>query len=104
MSSVALQSKEHRDLFDIIDKLGSKGISKYVDLPEIIVCGDQSAGKSSVLGAISELSFPTKDNLCTKFATELVLRRHATAVAKIFINPSPKRSMDERERLQVSLK
>ena len=73
MSSIELQLEQHRQLLDIIDSLRSKGISKYVDLPEIVVCGDQSAGKSSVLEAISRMSFPTMDILCTRFATELVL-------------------------------
>jgi len=99
MDSVALQSKDHRDLLDIIDKLRSKGISRYVDLPEIIVCGDQSAGKSSVLEAISGMSFPTKDNLCTRFATELVLRRDTNTGVKVSINPGDQRSADERDRL-----
>lgn len=99
MGSVALQSKDHRDLLDIIDKLRSEGISRYVDLPEIIVCGDQSAGKSSVLEAISGMSFPRKDTLCTQFATELVLRRDAATGAKVSINPGPERSANERERL-----
>lgn len=99
MGSVALQSKDHRDLLDIIDKLRSRGISRYVDLPELIVCGDQSAGKSSVLEAISGMSFPTKDNLCTRFPTELVLRRDAAVAAKVSIHPGPDRSDEERERL-----
>ncbi|KID95315.1 interferon-induced GTP-binding protein Mx, partial [Metarhizium majus ARSEF 297] len=99
MGSVTLQSQDHRDLLDIIDKLRSKGISRYVDLPEIIVCGDQSAGKSSVLEAISGMAFPTKDNLCTRFATELILRRHATPSVKGSIIPGPDRLPQERERL-----
>jgi len=99
MGSVELQSKDHRDLLDIIDTLRSKGISKYVDLPEIIVCGDQSAGKSSVLEAISGMSFPTKDNLCTRFPTELILRRDLTPGVKVSINPGLERSADERDRL-----
>lgn len=99
MSSVEFQSKDHRDLLDSIDKLRSRGISRYVDLPEIVVCGDQSAGKSSVLEAISGMSFPTKDNLCTRFATELILRRHATSSIKVSINPGPDRSSEEKERL-----
>ena len=99
MSSVALQSQDHRDLLDIIDRLRSKGTSRYVDLPEIIVCGDQSAGKSSVLEAISGMSFPTKDNLCTRFATELVLRRDINAGVNVSIIPGPERSADERERI-----
>lgn len=100
MESMALQSEDHRNLLDIIDKLRSQGISRYVDLPEIIVCGDQSAGKSSVLEAISGMSFPTKDNLCTRFPTELVLRRGAVTAPRVSINPGPERSEQEREVLR----
>lgn len=100
MDTVALQSDNHRHLLDIIDKLRSQGISRYVDLPEIIVCGDQSAGKSSVLEAISGMSFPTKDNLCTRFPTELVLRRGDVTAPRVSINPGPERAEEERERLR----
>ncbi|KID61359.1 interferon-induced GTP-binding protein Mx, partial [Metarhizium hybridum] len=101
MRTIALQSPEHRNLLDVIDKLRSRGLGKYVDLPEIIVCGDQSAGKSSVLEAISGMTFPTKDNLCTRFPTELILRRHAQNAVKISINPDPERSAEEKARLRV---
>ncbi|TPX18648.1 uncharacterized protein E0L32_002505 [Thyridium curvatum] len=99
MVSVNLQSKDHRDLLDIIDRLRAKGLSRDIALPEIIVCGDQSAGKSSVLEAISGISFPTKSTLCTQFATELVLRRYATAGVKVSITPGPDRSAQEKKRL-----
>ncbi|KAJ2897735.1 hypothetical protein MKZ38_004411 [Zalerion maritima] len=100
-AAVALQSKVHRDLLDVIDRLRSMGTNRYVDLPEIIVCGDQSSGKSSVLEAISGMSFPTKDNLCTRFATELVLRRDANREIKVSIHPGNGRSLDEAERLSL---
>lgn len=100
-TSVHLQSKEHRGLLDIIDKLRSQGISRYVDLPQIIVCGDQSSGKSSVLEAISGMSFPTKDNLCTRFATELILRRNPTSGIKVCIIPSADRSDADKTRLSA---
>jgi len=99
MPSTDLQSKEHRDLLDIIDQLRSQGVGRYVDLPEIIVCGDQSAGKSSVLEAISGMSFPTKDGVCTRFATELVLRRDATTSVKVSIHPADDRDQEEKEAL-----
>lgn len=96
-----LQSKDHRDLLDIIDKLRSKGISRFVDLPQIIVCGDQSSGKSSVLEAISHMSFPAKDNLCTRFATELILRRSVFVGVKVHIIPNLDRSKEEKEKLST---
>ena len=97
----ALQSREHRDLLDIIDKMRSQGMNRYVDLPQITVCGDQSAGKSSVLEAISHMSFPAKDNLCTRFATELILRRSASVGVKVHIIPSPDRSKEDKKRLSA---
>ena len=57
---IALQSKDHGELLNIIDELRSQGISRYIDLPQLIVCGDHSSGKSSVLEAVSGVRFPTK--------------------------------------------
>src|SRR5271154_4311634 len=89
--SVSLQSKDHEELLDIIDPLRGQGISRYIDLPQLIVCGDQSSGKSSVLEAVSGLRFPTKDNLCTRFATELVLRRSSQKSITVTILPDVNR-------------
>ncbi|CZS92502.1 related to interferon-induced GTP-binding protein Mx [Rhynchosporium agropyri] len=74
----ALRSEEQLSLLDEIDKLRRSGISDHVSLPQIAVCGDQSSGKSSCLEAISGIPFPRKDALCTRFATELVLRKSPT--------------------------
>ncbi|KAI1109635.1 P-loop containing nucleoside triphosphate hydrolase protein [Nemania sp. NC0429] len=96
-----LQNQNHRDLLDVIDNLRSQGIGRYVDLPQIIVCGDQSSGKSSVLEAISGLSFPTKDNLCTRFATELILRRSPDVGVDVRIIPGHDRSEHEKKNLET---
>lgn len=97
--TTSLQSKDHSELLDVIDLLRYQGISHYVPLPQLIVCGDQSSGKSSVLEAVSGVRFPTKDNLCTRFATELILRRAPTTSATVAIAPGAERSEEERERL-----
>ncbi|KAF4124889.1 Dynamin central region [Geosmithia morbida] len=98
----SLISKSHRDVLDIVDSLRSSGVGQYIELPQIIVCGDQSAGKSSVLEAISGLSFPTKDALCTRFATELILRRskEGTSHVKFSIIPGPGRDEVAEEKLR----
>jgi hypothetical protein len=66
-----LQSADQRKVMDIVDKLRRTGLSSIVELPQLVVCGDQSSGKSSVLEAITEIPFPRKENLCTRFATEV---------------------------------
>jgi hypothetical protein len=71
-----LHSKRHLELLDVVDSLRAQGLNDHVDLPQLIVCGDQSSGKSSVLAAISGVPFPKRDNLCTRFATEVILRRN----------------------------
>ena len=81
-----LKSVEQSKLLDEIDRLRAGGIAHYINLPQLIVCGDQSSGKSSVLEAISGIAFPTKDNLCTRFATEVILRRHPSETIKVSID------------------
>lgn len=68
----ALQSADQRKVMDIVDKLRRTGLNGIVELPQLVVCGDQSSGKSSVLEAITEIPFPRKENLCTRFATEVI--------------------------------
>ncbi|KAL7948152.1 hypothetical protein V8C42DRAFT_316823 [Trichoderma barbatum] len=70
-----LNNVETRRLLDTIDSLRDLHIGGIVDLPQIIVVGDQCSGKSSVLEAISRVHFPVSDGICTRFPTELVLRR-----------------------------
>ncbi|KAK7745846.1 hypothetical protein SLS53_002564 [Cytospora paraplurivora] len=84
-SALELLSQDHRDLLDTVDDLRSMGVGRIVDLPQIIVVGDQSSGKSSVLEAISLVRFPVKGGLCTRFATELVLRKAQETSFKVSI-------------------
>ena len=71
------------DLLEKIDKLFECNIGQYVDLPQLVVVGHQSSGKSSVLEALTKLPFPRDSSLCTRFATQITFRRsektHTTA-------------------------
>ncbi|KAK0723412.1 P-loop containing nucleoside triphosphate hydrolase protein [Lasiosphaeria miniovina] len=95
-----LCSADQLELLDSIDRLRLQGINNYVSLPQIIVCGDQSSGKSSVLEAISGVSFPVQSNLCTRFPTELVLRRAPHIGASVSIVPHESRSDSEQVALR----
>lgn len=90
---------EQRGLLDELDKLREHGVDKYVELPQIVVVGDQSSGKSSVLEAISELPFPRSSIRCTRFATQIKLRHSPETSLRVGIIPDPKRSVEERRRL-----
>jgi len=69
-----------------------------IELPQIIVIGDQSSGKSSVLEAISRIKFPAKSGLGTRITTKLVLRNSASPkvdVSIIYQNPTVLGTMEE---------
>ncbi|GAB1315414.1 hypothetical protein MFIFM68171_05624 [Madurella fahalii] len=80
-----LNSSDAKALLDTIDSLRELNVGDIVNLPQIIVVGDQSSGKSSVLEAISRVRFPVDGDLCTRFATELLLRRSTETVVNVSI-------------------
>lgn len=84
-----LNHQELRLFSDVMERLSTFGVGKIVDFPQIIVVGEQSAGKSAVLSALSTVGFPSHDGGCTRFATELVL--------------SPRTRYNERRRVTASI-
>ncbi len=98
-SAQALQTTEQMELLDIVDSLRAQGLGEITALPQLIVCGDQSSGKSSVLEAISGIPFPRQENLCTRFATEVILRRAPKDSISVSIVPSRYHSAEDRERI-----
>ncbi|RYP49974.1 hypothetical protein DL768_004409 [Monosporascus sp. mg162] len=100
-TSGLVQSSNHRDLLDVVDSLRSHGVSHYVGLPQIIVCGSQSSGKSSTLESLSGIAFPAAERLCTRFATELILRRGNKPGIRVHIQPGVGRSEEDRRRLSA---
>ncbi|KFY95134.1 hypothetical protein V500_02918 [Pseudogymnoascus sp. VKM F-4518 (FW-2643)] len=95
----ALQTGEQMELLNIVDSLRAEGLGEITALPQLIVCGDQSSGKSSVLEAISGIPFPRKENTCTRFATEVILRRTRHSKISVSIVPSRDRKQADRKKL-----
>ncbi|XP_043084265.1 interferon-induced GTP-binding protein Mx-like [Puntigrus tetrazona] len=64
-----------RPYIDLIDTLRSVGIEKDLSLPAIVVIGDQSSGKSSVLEALSGVALPRGSGIVTRCPLELRLKK-----------------------------
>lgn len=69
-------------LLEKIDKLFACNVGEYVNLPQLVVVGDQSSGKSSVLEGLTKLNFPRDSGLCTRFATQIIFRRDGNLVER----------------------
>ncbi|PIG84606.1 hypothetical protein AARAC_010920 [Aspergillus arachidicola] len=65
-------------LLEKIDKLFACNVGEHINLPQLVVVGDQSSGKSSVLEGLTKLTFPRNSGLCTRFATQIIFRRVAS--------------------------
>ncbi|KAL1845372.1 hypothetical protein Plec18170_009811 [Paecilomyces lecythidis] len=97
---LGLRSSRMSERLNQIDRVRANGVGDHIALPQLVVCGDQSAGKSSVLEGITGIPFPRQDGLCTRFATEIILRHnpheHRTTATII---PHASRPEEEKSRL-----
>lgn len=97
----ALQTDEQRLVLDTVAQIRKCGLESILSLPQLVVCGDQSSGKSSVLEALTEIPFPRADNLCTRFATEIILRRASEDSLTIKVIPDADRNTEDQESIRA---
>lgn len=72
-----------------IDKLRELNVGSIIPLPQLVVVGDQSSGKSSVLESLTGFSFPRAAGLCTRYATQITCCRDANQGVTMSIIPRP---------------
>ena len=70
-----------------IEWIRSTGIGEFIPLPSVIVCGDQSTGKSSLLERLFGIKFPTHELLCTRYPIEIAIQNGPTRTSKATIRP-----------------
>jgi hypothetical protein len=88
-------------MLDKIDRLFACNVGDYIDLPQIVVVGDQSSGKSSVLEGLTGLPFPRDSGLCTRFATQITFRRSASKRIVVSIVPAKHSSTEHAEQVRA---
>ncbi|KAF6817471.1 dynamin [Colletotrichum sojae] len=99
--SQGLRSQRSTNRLNQIEKIRANGIGDLVDLPQLVVCGDQSAGKSSVLEGITGIPFPRQEGLCTRFPTEIILRNSSAPLkTTATIRPHQSRPVEASQSLR----
>ncbi|KAK3352310.1 P-loop containing nucleoside triphosphate hydrolase protein [Lasiosphaeria hispida] len=81
------------------DKLRDIGIDIHTS--QIVVVGGQSSGKSSLLESLTGFSFPRGQGLCTRYATQITLRRNPVKSVVISITPRADADQFLNERLRA---
>ncbi|XP_068307172.1 dynamin-related protein 4C-like isoform X1 [Pyrus communis] len=68
-----------RPLLDAVDKLRNLMVmDEGIQLPTIVVVGDQSSGKSSVLESLAGISLPRGQGICTRVPLIMRLQHHSS--------------------------
>ncbi|KAI0151759.1 vacuolar sorting protein VPS1 [Xylariaceae sp. FL1272] len=78
------ESESSRVLFDAVDELQRCGASHSLDIPQLVIVGSQSTGKSSLLQNLTDIPFPVGSGCCTRFATRIVSKRTAPGTLNKF--------------------
>lgn len=86
-------------MLERIDALFSCGAGEHVNIPQIVVVGDQSSGKSSVLSGLIRKDLPRDSGLCTRFATKIVFRRAEEAGIRVSIIPEEGAAAEHRAQV-----
>ncbi|ESQ29442.1 hypothetical protein EUTSA_v10023925mg [Eutrema salsugineum] len=80
-----------RPLLDTVDRLRNLNVMREgIQLPTIVVVGDQSSGKSSVLESLAGISLPRGQGICTRVPLVMRLQRSSSPEPEIWLEYSDK--------------
>ncbi|CAK7335660.1 unnamed protein product [Dovyalis caffra] len=75
-----------RPILDAVDQLRHLMVMKEgIQLPTIVVVGDQSSGKSSVLESLAGISLPRGQGICTRVPLIMRLQHHPSPTPEMFL-------------------
>ncbi|KAG8374966.1 hypothetical protein BUALT_Bualt10G0050600 [Buddleja alternifolia] len=83
---VSSYNERIRPLLDTVDRLRHlKIMQEGIQLPTIVVVGDQSSGKSSVLESLASISLPRGQGICTRVPLIMRLQNHPNSTPELFL-------------------
>ncbi|KAG5759383.1 hypothetical protein H9Q72_012498 [Fusarium xylarioides] len=89
-------NQQRTKLFDLITRLRRYNVEEHFGIPQIVMCGYQSTGKSSVLEAITEIPFPTGVGMKTKCVTEVTVCGSESEQDAIEVTIEPSRDVRDK--------
>ncbi|CAA7036860.1 unnamed protein product [Microthlaspi erraticum] len=90
-SIVSSYNDRIRPLLDTVDKLRNLNVMREgIQLPTIVVVGDQSSGKSSVLESLAGISLPRGQGICTRVSLVMRLQGSTSPEPEIWLEYSDK--------------
>ncbi|VVA94049.1 unnamed protein product, partial [Arabis nemorensis] len=93
-----------RPLLDTVDRLRNLNVMREgIQLPTIVVVGDQSSGKSSVLESLAGISLPRGQGICTRVPLVMRLQRSPNPEPEIWLEFGDKRVDTDEEHIAESI-
>ena len=89
------ETRNQAEVLDSIEKLQQTSICADIDTPRIVICGDHSSDKDSLLEALTQLPFPPRSSEMQCSATELVMRYAPNPRVYASIRPDPSRLIED---------
>ncbi|KAK4098027.1 hypothetical protein N658DRAFT_432899 [Parathielavia hyrcaniae] len=77
--------QKSKDIIDALGELQARGIQHVASLPELVLVGDQSSGKSSLMSAIAGLSLPRSSGTCTRCPIHIRVSRADEWSCRVFL-------------------
>ncbi|KAJ0265865.1 Dynamin-related protein 4C [Hirschfeldia incana] len=94
-----------RPLLDTVDRLRNLNVMREgIQLPTIVVVGDQSSGKSSVLESLAGISLPRGQGICTRVPLVMRLQRSSSLEPEIWLEYSDKVVHTDEEHIAESIR
>ncbi|KAI0465876.1 interferon-induced GTP-binding protein Mx [Xylaria cf. heliscus] len=97
---VELQTYGQQQILDTVMLLWKGGLTDILSLPQIVFCGDQSSGKSSVFDRITGIPVHQSEKTCTRFVTEIILRRRGMDRLTVGVIPDGGRPQTDQDRIE----
>ncbi|KAG6788255.1 hypothetical protein POTOM_004314 [Populus tomentosa] len=93
-----------RPILDAVDQLRRLMVMKEgIQLPTIVVVGDQSSGKSSVLESLAGISLPRGQGICTRVPLIMRLQHHTSLIPEMFLEFNGKTTRTDEANVAVDI-